>query len=262
MHGQYSHLDKLITTYPSVDGIVLIATDISERKILEKQLQEKERLAAIGQTASMVGHDIRNPLQAITSDLYLIEEELKSIPVCEGRECIVESVNGIYQNLSYINKIVADLQDYSRHLKPEHVDVNLYELVTAVYQPIDIPKNITPSIDIDCSLFFKSDPTLLKRIFTNLIINAIQAMPEGGRLDISGCPHDNTVLIIVEDTGVGIPEEVKLKLFTPMVTTKSKGQGLGLAVVKRLVEALNGTISFETEVDKGTKFIIELPLAN
>ena len=102
----------------------------------------------------------------------------------------------------------------------------------------------------------------MQRILTNLIINAMQAMPNGGNLTISAHHQANKASIIVEDTGVGIPEDVKPKLFTPMMTTKSKGQGLGLAVVKRLVEALNGTISFESEVGKGTKFKIELPLKN
>jgi signal transduction histidine kinase len=104
-----------------------------------------------------------------------------------------------------------------------------------------------------------SDRSIIRRVLTNLIINAIQAMPNGGKLNIGSSRKDNNILIIVEDTGSGIPEGIKPKLFTPMLTTKAKGQGLGLAVVKRLVEALDGTISFESEEGKGTKFLIELP---
>lgn len=84
-------------------------------------------------------------------------------------------------------------------------------------------------------------------------------MPTGGKLTLSGYRKDNNVLIIVEDTGIGIPEDIKPKLFSPMLTTKAKGQGLGLAVVKRLVEALKGNIEFESQVGKGTKFSITLP---
>ena len=84
-------------------------------------------------------------------------------------------------------------------------------------------------------------------------------MPKGGKLSLSASAVGNKVSISVEDTGMGIPEEIKHKLFVPMVTTKSKGQGLGLAVVKRLVEALNGTITFYSEKEKGTKFVIDLP---
>ena len=97
---------------------------------------------------------------------------------------------------------------------------------------------------------------------TNLVINAVQAMPNGGKITVKATVEAGKVLISVADTGVGIPEEIKPNLFKPMFTTKAKGQGLGLAVVKRLVEALNGSISFESEVGKGSKFTVSLPLTS
>lgn len=97
-------------------------------------------------------------------------------------------------------------------------------------------------------------------MLTNLITNAVQAMPDGGKLTVKGYIEKGNAYLIVEDTGVGIPKEVQPKLFTPMMTTKAKGQGLGLAVVKRLVEALGGKISFESQEGKGTRFIIALPV--
>jgi signal transduction histidine kinase len=100
---------------------------------------------------------------------------------------------------------------------------------------------------------------MMKRILSNLVLNALQAMPDGGQLAIKAYQKDAELFIAVKDTGVGIPEEIKPKLFTPMMTTKSKGQGLGLAVVKRLIEAQGGTITFESEVGKGTTFIVRLP---
>jgi signal transduction histidine kinase len=232
--------------------------DLVEKRT--KQLKESERLAAIGQTAGMVGHDIRNPLQAIVSDLYIAKQELESTPESETKRNTLESLNSIETNIFYINKIVADLQDYSRVLRPEKVDINLSELFSSVVLPINIPHNVAYEVDVEPSFFLKSDVTLLRRVLTNLITNAVQAMPDGGKLRVSGCRHGDKVLLIVEDTGHGIPDDIKSKLFTPMVTTKSKGQGLGLAVVNRLVEAMNGTISFESEEGKGTKFIIELPV--
>ncbi len=107
---------------------------------------------------------------------------------------------------------------------------------------------------------FVADFSMLKRALTNLVNNAIQAMPNGGLLTITANYNDSHVFITVEDTGVGIPEDFKHRLFEPMVTSKAKGQGLGLAVVKRLIEAEDGTISFESLEGKGTKFIIELPI--
>ncbi len=109
-------------------------------------------------------------------------------------------------------------------------------------------------------LIVKADVQLLKRVLINLVTNAVQAMPEGGELTIKAQTNNNKkIQITVEDTGSGIPEEIKPKIFTPLFTTKSKGQGFGLAVCKRVIEAQNGTISFESEEGKGTKFIIELP---
>ncbi len=240
--------------------VLVITTDITERVILEKQVQEKERLAAIGATAGMVGHDIRNPLQAITGDVYLLRDYLSGMPdTIPVKHDVAESLESIEQNVSYINKIVADLQDYARQITPQYTDVNLHELVMHCFQPIVIPKDVSPSIDISPSLRLKTDPDLFRRILTNLVMNAMQAMPKGGELRIKASEGSRYVTMMVEDTGVGIPEHVKAKLFTPMMTTKSKGQGLGLAVVKRLVEALKGTVSFESQEGKGTKFIIKLP---
>ena len=107
-----------------------------------------------------------------------------------------------------------------------------------------------------------ADPDILKRIFGNLVTNAVQAMPKGGKLTIQAYKEANDSIITVEDTGVGIPEEAKDKLFTPLFTTKSKGQGFGLAVVKRMTESLGGTVTFESQQGKGTKFIIRLPPQN
>ncbi len=232
-----------------------------ERLVEERtnQLKAKERLAAIGATAGMVGHDIRNPLQAMISDVYLLKDYLAANPDMQYKPDIVESLEGIEKNIVYINKIVADLQDYAKEAKLDYMDVDLYELVTSVFVPMTIPDNLSMSIDIDSSFRIYSDPTVLSRILTNLIINAIQAMPNGGKLIIGASKKENKVLIMVEDTGVGIPDDFKPKLFTPMMTTKSQGQGFGLAVVKRLVEALNGTITYESQVGKGTKFSLELP---
>jgi len=241
--------------------------DVSERKKLEerelenaKQLQNAERLAALGATAGMVGHDIRNPLQAISGDVYLAQSDLAEIPEGEQKESIKESLNNIEKNVEYINKIVQDLQDYARTLKPVVEEIELGELFKQVLFKNGVPKNVDASCMLDKeSTRIRSDPEFLKRILNNLVSNAVQAMPNGGKLELQASEKEGDIVITVQDTGAGIPDEIKSKLFTPLFTTKAKVQGLGLAVIKRMTEALGGTVSFESELKKGTKFIIRLP---
>jgi PAS domain S-box-containing protein len=225
-----------------------------------RQLQEKERLAAIGATAGMVGHDIRNPLQALIGDVFLIKTELSDLPESQTKQNAFESLDSIEKGILYINKIVADLQDYSRQLSPEFEKADLTKLVEVVVKTVDVPANVKLCLDIKPLPALKIEHTFTRRVLTNLINNAIQAMPNGGDLTISAYQQKDHIYIVVADTGVGIPDNVKAKLFTPMFTTKAKGQGLGLAVVKRLVEAQGGSISFQSRVGVGTKFIIKLPI--
>lgn len=226
-----------------------------------KQLKENERLAAIGQTAGMVGHDIRNPLQAIVGELYLAKDEVVSLPDSNAKKNLQESITCIEENLFYIDKIIADLQDYTKPLKPNKEKVNIEKAIEEALLIVYIPNNLQVSISIEEDFpQFTADFAMLKRALINLIQNAVQAMPNGGSLNINARRKGKHACIGVEDTGEGIPEEVKSKLFTPLFTTKSKGQGFGLAVAKRLVEAQGGKISFESGQGKGTTFTIQLPL--
>jgi signal transduction histidine kinase len=162
----------------------------------------------------------------------------------------------------YISKIVTDLQDYAKTLIPAFQEIDLEETIQAVISELDIPENVAASCVFEKPFpNFKTDPSFMKRILTNLVRNGVQAMQDkGGKLTVSAFSRQQTIIVAVSDTGTGIPEEVKDKIFKPLFTTKSKGQGFGLAVVKKLVEALGGCISFETRVGRGTSFIIELPL--
>lgn len=224
-----------------------------------KQLINLERLAAIGEVAGMVGHDIRNPLQALTGEVYLIRSDLDSVTDPDAQQQITESLNSADEDISYINKIVADLQDYSRKLTPEAKQVDLNQQLSEVLKTVNIPKKIHLTLNVAPETKLNADPTFLRRALTNLINNAVQAMPDGGTLTVESTMEDDTACITIGDTGVGIPPEVQAKLFTPMFTTKAKGQGLGLAVVKRLIEAQGGSITFQSQPGKGTKFTVRLP---
>ena len=260
-------------------GSVAIFEDITEKRELEKkldlhtkhleelvsqqveQLKNAERLSAIGQTAGMIGHDIRNPLQSILGELYLSKKDVTSLPDGEAKKNLKESINIIEENLSYINKIVVDLQDFSKPPKPILEEIAVERVIREVLSSMDIPENIRVTYSLeDNSLTIKADSTYMKRILTNLISNSMQAMTDGGKIFIKVERRHGKALLIVKDTGQGIPMEIRDRIFTPLVTTKPKGQGFGLAVVKKLTEALNGTVTFESELGKGTQFNIGLPL--
>ncbi len=276
-HFYEMRIRPYLTEDKKIDGAFLSFTDITKRKKAEealdkyaknleklvedrtKQLRDSERMAAIGTTAGMVGHDIRNPLQTILSELYIAKSELTSITQSTTRKSLEESLASIETEVGYINKIVQDLQDFAKPIQPTVEDTLLEEVLEAVLFKRELPKKIEASCKVsEGAKKILSDPTILKRILTNLVNNAVQAMPNGGKLSVEAYT-DGEVVLTVGDTGMGIPDEVKAKLFTPLVTTKSKGQGFGLAAVKRLVQALGGTITFESEVGKGTKFMVRLP---
>ena len=223
-----------------------------------KQLKDAERLATIGQTAGMVGHDIRNPLQAIVGDLYLAKEEIKDIPNDERRQAMQESIAEIEKNVEYINKIVADLQDFARPLNPHAEETDLKRVIDDLLTKNGLPENVKVSVKVETGKVL-ADSTFINRIMHNLVSNAVQAMPKGGNLAIHVFKESSDVVITVKDTGVGIPESAKAKIFTPMFTTKAKGQGFGLVVIKRMTEALGGTVFFESKEGKGTTFTVRLP---
>jgi two-component system CheB/CheR fusion protein len=225
-----------------------------------KQLKDSERMATIGQTAGMVGHDIRNPLQAITSDVYLVKTELASTPESDEKKSALESLQEIEKNIDYINKIVADLQDFARPLKPNAEETDLKLIIDELLAKNGLPENVKVSVKVeDEARKVVADSTYINRIMYNLVNNAVQAMPKGGKLTIHAYKEAKDVAISVNDTGAGIPEDVKSKLFTPMFTTKAKGQGFGLPVIKRMTEALGGSVSFESQEGKGTTFTVRFP---
>ena len=226
-----------------------------------KKLRDPERMAAIGETAGMVGHDIRNPLQSITGELYLARTNLADLPDTRAKEDLKESIGYIEEQLTYVNKIVQDLQDYAKTSQPQLQETDLEKAVQDVLSTVNIPENITVSTNIEAGFSkINIDPLYLKRVLTNLTSNAVQAMPKGGKLAITATCKEKKIFITVADTGEGIPDVVKDKLFKPLFTTKAKGQGFGLAVVKKLTEALNGQVTVESQVGKGTRFTVEFPM--
>jgi PAS domain S-box-containing protein len=233
-------------------------TDVSERKRLEEELAKSQRLAAIGETSAMIGHDLRNPLQGIAGVVYLAKKNLESRRRAD-RKAVVALLDTIEDQVLYMDKIVSDLQDYAQPLAPQLTETNLPNLIKQTLSTIKMPETVRVSVRTEkLATNAMVDSTLMRRTLTNLTINAIQAMPKRGKLTIRVRSRGDSIILTVEDTGVGIPRKNLAKIFNPFFTTKARGQGLGLAVCKRLVEAQGGTITVKSKPRKGAAFTIKL----
>jgi signal transduction histidine kinase len=209
----------------------------------------------------MVGHDLRNPLQVIINTLYLARLKLKQIPPQLDKEEIEEIYSKIESQVLYMDKIVTDLQDFSRPITLKPFKTDLKELIENVLSSISVPENVKVSLTSNQKKpVIRIDPSSIKRVFYNLILNALQAMPDGGNLTLTINLTDENAAITVEDTGVGISEESKSRIFEPFFTTKAQGQGLGLSICKKFVEANSGSIEVQSEEGKGTIFKVTLPI--
>jgi len=227
-------------------------------------LKDRERLATIGETAAMVGHDLRNPLQVILMLGSRLGKTLKKLREASVDERVLSELEMIEDRMKdqigYMNKIVSDLQDFSRTIKLSLGRLDMRELTFMVLQSIQVPDNINTISEFGEGIEdVYLDKDYLRRVLNNLFNNAVQAMPEGGTLTVKASVEDGTMIYSVSDTGVGIKEDDKVTVFTPLFTTKAKGTGLGLAVCRRVISAHGGEIGFESELGKGTTFTFTIP---
>ena len=226
------------------------------------QLRDVERLAGIGETAAMIGHDLRNPLQGLQYIVDLQRLRFERMSPADRSRDEWQKEQALFARISdqifYMDKIVGDLQDYARPIVPEREEIVVEKLIEDVVQSLPHTDGVRIATEVP-DLQLMADPHLMHRVLANLILNAVQAMPDGGTVTVSASTDDGSVEISVHDTGIGIPNDAKDKLFKPLFTGKAKGTGLGLAVVKRIVEAHAGRITVESEVGKGSTFTVNFP---
>lgn len=262
-------LESKVLSIPGDDEIAQLSEDIDQmlQTINEYQdlLTKRERMATIGETAAMVGHDLRNPLQVI----YMIESRIgraaRQLRNNGDRAPIANELDLIKSNLgdqtAYMNKIVSDLQDFSKSIALQVEEIDLEEMTNDVLNTVNAPDAVEMMVDFhEKAKMAHVDGNYFRRVMVNLLTNAVQAMPDGGKLSVMGEMMDGEISIRISDTGVGISEENRAKLFTPLFTTKAKGTGLGLAVCKRIIDAHKGSISVYSVEGEGTTFTIRLPM--
>jgi len=227
-----------------------------------EQVQEKlirsERLAAVGELASGVGHELRNPLNVIRNCAYLLNMALSEKADDES----VNTLKVLDKQIDAANKIVTDLLDFTRIRPPQQIRADLKTMLNECVSYITVPENIKVNVNLNGhAQAVRTDPEQINRVFSNIISNAVQAMNgKGGELNINAGIDDDFISILFKDSGCGIPPENLEKIYEPLFTTKPKGIGLGLAISKRLVEQNGGKIEVASKVNQGTTFTVKLPL--
>ena len=222
----------------------------------QNKLIKTERLAAIGEVAAMVGHDLRNPLTGITGATYYLKMKLGS----KMSKKALEMLEIIEKDIEYSNKIVNDLLEYSKEIRLEMTETNPRSMVKDALAMVKIPANIHVVNATRREPKMRIDVEKMKRVLINITKNAVDAMPTGGTLAIKCTRTDSKVEIIFADNGMGMSDEVLDKLWSPLFTTKARGMGFGLPICKRVVEAHGGNILVESTVGKGTTFTITIPI--
>ena len=236
-----------------------------ELRDAQEELVRKERLAVLGELAGGVGHELRNPLGVISNAVYYLQTILPDAD--ETTATAREYLELIASEVHNAAKIISDLLDFSRTRSPEREETAISELIAQVLQKQPPPEKVvvTTRIASDLPPVFV-DPRQIGQVLVNLVTNAYQAMPEGGRLviktsEVSGkLPKSGRVAIAISDTGCGIPQENMEKVFEPLFTTKARGIGLGLVLSRNLVGANGGRIEVESEVGRGSTFTVWLPV--
>ena len=234
----------------------LVEQRTEQLKETQRKLVKSERLAAIGELAGMVGHDLRNPLTGIKNAAYFLEKKGSQISAEQSRSML----RTIDRCVEHSNKIINDLLDYSREIYLERKESSPLNMLSESLTMVQIPENVKILNFLASKPLLNVDPQKMQRVFINLIKNAIDAMPNGGTLIIRSKQSNKNFQISITDTGTGIAEELLPKIFSPLVTSKAQGMGFGLAICKRIVEAHEGKITVKTTQGKGTTFIVTLPL--
>lgn len=240
------------------NAINQMARSVEEKEKLEEELRRSERLAALGRLVAGVAHELRNPIGIVKTTTQLMEQEFR-----DNVPDIIQFSQVIREQVDRQNRVIKELLDFGRPSKPviENVSVNsLLEKVLTFTEAMLRQYKIKLTLSLADTLpLIRVDGEQIKQVFVNLILNAIQAMPEGGELIITSFNDDSHVIVEFKDTGPGIsPGDLK-NIFDPFYTTKDTGTGLGLSISHRIVTLNDGTIDVQSD-DTGTVFAVKFPV--
>ena len=239
-------------------GNVFQIHDVTEQTLIEERMRRMERYMGLGSLVGGLHHEIKNPLAALSLHVQLLEEEIKTDNEDEDVE---QTINIIGTEVKRIGDVLDSFRNFATH---DELHLHNVDLVSMIKQQIDLMRpqlqnqniklEFTPNVE---TLSLQADQVRLEQVFLNLIVNAMEAMPNGGTLKISTIENDDTVSVKFSDSGHGVPENLQDKIFDPYFTNKSGGTGLGLAVCDKIVRQHFGTLDFDTS-NSGTTFTVKL----
>lgn len=249
------------TSSPIVDkdqqdiGRVTVFQDLREIEALRRQMRHRERLSAIGEMAATVAHEIRNPLGGIQGFASLLARDLE--PESPQHRLVEKIITGT-KNL---NHVVSALLEYTRPVEMDPVQIQAHELIESAISYCALEDtDIKIENHVPQEAHFQGDATLLRQLFLNLLLNAIQSISKQGQITIDAQQEDNSWVLHIKDTGCGISPEELPQVFMPFFTTKEKGTGLGLAASQKTIEAHGGSIRVESTLNQGTTFLVSIPI--
>jgi PAS domain S-box-containing protein len=235
-------------------GRVIQIKDITSLKEIENQKLRNKRLIAMGEMATKIVHEVRNPLCGIELYATMLYREL------EGTEN-AELAQGISAGIRSLNNLLTNMLYFSREQKPRLQEADLNDVIeeaVVLIRPVSVSRGIPIAVDsVDCSAMI--DRELIKQVMLNLLLNALQAIESSGTITVSTCTEEDQVLVYIADSGKGIEDADLERIFDPFFSTKTNGTGLGLAISSRIVQAHGGYMNVKSRVGKGTEFVIKLP---
>jgi two-component system sensor histidine kinase PilS (NtrC family) len=233
-------------------GQILIFTDLTQLKAFESQMELRARLSSLGELSAGIAHELRNPLGVIAGYTKLLSKKLDS--------SLTPTVDAISREIIVMDRIISDFLSFAKPAELNISDIDLKTIIENCVTAVTGERgNINLNLDIKGLPVIKGDEVFLRQAFTNLIQNAVEAMPQGGELAINASSKGDFLDVAISDAGHGIAENIMDKIFLPFFTTKENGTGLGLAIVHKIVVSHGGNI-FVDSSDKGTTFRIRFPL--
>ena len=267
IEGESKNIEFVISKIADVSnanaGYVILIQDLTQLKSLEMKLRQKEKLAAVGQLAAGIAHEIRNPLASISGSIQLLARSEEG-PTEENKRLMAITV----KEIDRLNGMISEFLEYVKPeaVKEDVVDVNaiLKDIMTGVAVNKSLNSNIKQDVQLASQKMIQGNSDKLKQAFLNVVINAYQAMTklDMGQVKVRTWDKPQSIVVTIEDQGEGIAPENIDRIFEPFHTTKTKGTGLGLAVAHKVFESHGATVFVESELSKGTVFTIEFLSSN